>query len=501
MRAVKMPNEPKKMTHTTRARRRAFACVALGPALLPDTAWAHAFGARHELTLPLSAYLWAAGAAVALSFVVMALVGRRQAEAGSGRRFDLGATFAGRVLCGPVVLTAIRLASVALFLLVVATAGFGSPDPLTNFAPTFVWVLWWVGMAYLSAFAGDLWRLVNPWAILFAWAERIFPGLRPRLAYPRGLGVWPAAALFAVFAWIELVSASGEQPRALFALIGVYSLLTWTGMVLFGRETWRERGESFGVFFGLLGRFAVTGWDCEARRWVLRPPAVGLDEARPASLSMTVFVLFMLSFVFFDGLRETPAWAGVLHWVTESMALRPALIALRGAGLDLLKLVQSIGLLAAPLVFGAAYFLFCRLMRAAAGEGPGTVALAGSFAYSLIPIAIAYHLAHYMSYLLLAGQLAIPLSSDPFGLGWNLFGTSAYHLDLSVIDATSVWYTAIGAVVVGHVIAVWLAHGAALRLYGTRGAALRSQLPLLVLMVGYTATSLWILAQPVVESG
>lgn len=116
-------------------------------------------------------------------------------------------------------------------------------------------------------------------------------------------------------------------------------------------------------------------------------------------------------------------------------------------------------------------------------------------------IAIAYHTAHYLSYFLLAGQLAIPLSSNPFGLGRNLFGTVAYRLDVSVIDAASVWYTAIGAVVIGYVIAVWLAHTAAFRLYVTRTAALRSQFPMLVLMAGYTATSLWILAQPVIKSG
>jgi hypothetical protein len=111
--------------------------------------------------------------------------------------------------------------------------------------------------------------------------------------------------------------------------------------------------------------------DSERERWQLRPPAAGLNEARPASISMTVFILLMLSFVFFDGLRETPAWAGVLHWITESMALRPALLALRGAGLDLLKLLQTVALLAVPAIFGAAYFLFCALMRLAAGEGSG----------------------------------------------------------------------------------------------------------------------------------
>lgn len=489
------------MSDTIATRGRALAFGAFLLVLCPSEVWAHAFGERHELTLPLTVYVWAAAAAVVLSFFVLALVPRPLGESGSGGRLDLRGTVPGRILSSRLALAAIRTLSVGMFLLVLASAAFGPSDPLANFAPTFVWVLWWVGMAYISAFAGDLWRVVDPWAILFSGFGRLWPERRPWLLYPAGLGVWPAVLLFGAFAWIELISGSGERPRVLFALIAAYSALTWTGMALFGREVWRERGDPFSIFFGLLGRFAVTGMDGDRKRWQLRPPAAGLNEAQPASISMTVFILLMLSFVFFDGLRETPAWAGILHWITESMTLRPALLALRGAGLDLLKLVQTVALLAVPAIFGAAYFLCCALMRLAAGEGPGARTLAGAFAFSLVPIAIAYHTAHYLSYLLLAGQLAIPLSSDPFGLGWNLFGTVAYRLDVSVIDAASVWYTAIGAVVVGHVIAVWLAHTAAFRLYGTRTAALRSQLPMLVLMASYTATSLWILAQPVIKSG
>jgi hypothetical protein len=121
------------------------------------------------------------------------------------------------------------------------------------------------------------------------------------------------------------------------------------------------------------------------------------------------------------------------------------------------------------------------------------------FVLSLVPIAIAYHLAHYMSYLLLAGQLIIPLASDPFGFGWNLFGTAAYTIDISVIDAKSVWFLAVGAIVAGHIAAVYLSHVMALRSYPDSRSATRSQYPMMILMVGYTMTSLWILSQPVVE--
>ena len=113
-----------------------------------------------------------------------------------------------------------------------------------------------------------------------------------------------------------------------------------------------------------------------------------------------------------------------------------------------------------------------------------------------MPIAVAYHLSHYFSLLLTAGQFIIPLASDPFGYGWNLFGTAGYKVDLAIVSPYVFWYGAVTLIVIGHVIAVVLAHVVALRMFPAR--AIQSQVPMLVLMVAYTTLSLWILAQPVV---
>ena len=136
-----------------------------------------------------------------------------------------------------------------------------------------------------------------------------------------------------------------------------------------------------------------------------------------------------------------------------------------------------------------------------AGVAPSRQGLPGLFVLTLMPIGIAYHLAHYHSFLLVAGQYAIPLLSDPFGWGWDLFGTALYRVDFSVVDAASIWYLSVAAIVGGHVVSVYLAHVMALRVYGEPRAALRSQVPMLVLMVLYTMSSLWVLSQPIVKSG
>ena len=202
-------------------------------------------------------------------------------------------------------------------------------------------------------------------------------------------------------------------------------------------------------------------------------------------------MLLVLSTVTFDGFTATPAWSRL------EGALYGALAPLG----DLrLSLIESLGLLAFPLLFVGVYLAFARLTAWAAGDQLGTATVARLFVLSLVPIAIAYHLAHYFTYLLIQGQLLIRLVSDPFGFGWNLFGTARSRPDIGIVGARFVWYLAVAAIVLGHVIAVYVAHVVALREFRDRRAALRSQLPILVLMVGYTVVSLWIIAQPIVEN-
>jgi hypothetical protein len=137
-------------------------------------------------------------------------------------------------------------------------------------------------------------------------------------------------------------------------------------------------------------------------------------------------------------------------------------------------------------------------MAWAAGGPRGAVGLCRRFVLTLVPIALSYHLGHYLTYLLIQGQLFFPLLADPFGAGWTWLGTPDYAIDVNVVPPSFAWYAAVLAVVGGHVVAVWLAHVVALRTFGSRLAALRSQLPMLVLMVAYTVISLWILAAPIV---
>ncbi len=444
---------------------------------------AHAFGARYDLPVPLSLYLVAAGAAVALSFVIAAVFLRARADAPERLRLMLPGL--AHLLGGWPLRRLVQLASAALFLLIVIAGLIGDQDPYRNLAPTMVWIIWWVGMAYISALLGNLWALVNPWNSLFAGCERLYGVLRPGrrfgfgFAYPGWLGVWPACVLFLVFAWTELIWPARADPSSLAVLILIYSAITWGGMLLFGRRAWLAGGEVFSTVFGLISRFAPLDAGAGGA-WRLRLPAAGLAQGGPASPSLIAFVLLLLSSVTYDGFKETPAWASLTG----------------DASGEILPL--TLGLIVFALLFLAVFLITCRLMAFAGGGGQGTAALAARFVTSLVPIAIAYHLAHYLSFLLINGQLLVPLASDPFGFGWDLFGTAGYQADIAIVGAKFAWYAALAAITAGHVIAVSLAHIVALRVYGDGWLAMRSQYPMLVLMVGYTVAGLWILAQPLV---
>ena len=471
---------------------------------------AHAFGQRYDLPLPLDFYLAGAGGAVALSFVIVALIFRVPPPVGGRKGIDLLRLRPVGIVLHPAVIAILQAISVGLFLLILAAGFLGNQDPIQNFAPTFVWIIWWVGLAYVAALVGNPWPTINPWSILFAGFERLVHllGARGRLslelAYPSWLGVWPAVALFGLFAWFELIVETAKIPGTLATAIAIYSGITWLGMATFGRETWLARGEAFSLAFAVLGRFAPIDRpgpddpDGRPSHWYLRPYASGLITDRPCRLSMTVFVLLLLATVAFDGFKETPLHAGLLEWIASAPLFHPLLVKLHELGFDLVVVLDTVGLGLSPLLFFLVYLGFSWLAKEVADSELPVIEIAGLFVLSLVPIAIAYHLAHYLSYLLLAGQLVIPLASDPFGIGWDIFGTTSYSIDIGIIGAKFVWYTAVIAIIVGHVFAVGVAHFVALGVFGSASAALKSQYPFLVLMVAYTMLSLWILSQPIV---
>ena len=503
--------------------------------LAPAEVWAHGFAVRYDLPVPLGFYLAGAGATVVLTFLSLALLPRRRAPKAWRLPPQIVSLQAGRILSSPWVMGVLQALSAALFLLVISAGLFGDIDPYHNISTTFVWVIWWVGMMFVNTFVGDVWALVNPWNAIFAGAEKLARAVKPGarlcfgLAYSERFGVWPAIMLFLAFVWLELTWGEGEDPRKLASVVIRYSLFTWAAMAVVGRRTWLAHGEAFAVVFSTFARFAPLalgvvghgGPRCEhdretnagvvvgcaacfdaappARRAIVfRVPGAGLLTQHPVSVSMAAMVLTLLATVTFDGFLTTPTWIAI-HEYLQAMPLLAPLWGAQWMTLALkFYLLETPVLLLFPLLFAAAFLVCCRLTSAVVGVATtGTVA--GYFVLTLLPIAIAYHLAHYVVYLLLTGQFIIPTLSDPFGFGWDLFGTASYKADIGLVGAKFAWYTGVIAIVTGHMIAVYLAHRTALHLFSDGVRSLRSELPMLALMVAYTMTSLWIIAQPTVQ--
>jgi hypothetical protein len=477
--------------------RASVASFALFAALCPAASHAHGFAVRYDLPLPLGFFLAGAGATVLLSFVLLAVLPRQRAAGDVFLSPERELPTLSRVLSNNLVAEAIGWLGVGLFMLVIAAALFGDTNPFKNISTTMVWLIWWVGMMFINTFIGDLWAVINPWNTLFAAAEGLARKLKPgaRLSldrpYPARLEIWPAVILFLVFAWIEIISGEGEDVRKLGAFIIAYSLITWGGMWLFGREIWLRHGEAFTVVFSMFARFAPLARN--TRFLVLRPPGAGLLVSEPVSWSTAAVVLVLLGTVTFDGFIATPTWSALYETYTGLAKARPAL-----TGVFNFYVLATAVFLLFPVFFGGVFLACCRATVALSGRLTASET-ARYFVLTLLPIAIAYHVAHYLVFFLLSGQYIVPALSDPFGYGWDLFGTASYKPDVGLVGARFAWYTSVVAIVTGHVIAVQLAHRMAVHLFGDGKRMFASELPLLALMVGYTMLSLWIIAQPTVS--
>ncbi len=461
----------------------AVAAVVVAALVLPAAASAHGLVGKQDLPIPRWLFAWGAAMVLVLSFVALAtLWPRPRMQELRERVVWAGIPRVLEVLCGAV--------GVAVFGIVVYAGLAGSQSPLENLAPTFVYVVFWVAVPFASLLLGDVFRAFNPWravARAVAWAAgRVMPaGALPEpLAYPVRLGRWPAAAGILVFAWVELVSVNRDDPSLLAILALAYAAVQLVGMSLYGIDPWLRNADPFGVFFGLLARVAPLRW--RDRSLVVRRPLSGLPSLDPRAGTVAL-VCVAIGTTTFDGFSMGTLWNDV------APDLQQWFIDVGLSAQDALQLAFTIGLVGCVLAVYGLYRLGIAGMRTV-GEGHDARELAGLFAHTLVPIAFAYLVAHYFSLLGYQGQALAYLVSDPLGDGSNLFGTAAATIDYGWISATGVWYVQVGALVVGHVAGLALAHDRALAVYRDPQAATRSQYWMLTVMVGFTSLGLWLLS-------
>ena len=448
-------------------------CAAAGAALEPRVAQAHGLVQRTSLPIPEWLFGWAAAIVLVASFAGLALLWPRprlQQPPWRPLPGGLGRLLGGRAVEG--LCAAIGLALLA----VVIVAGYaGGGSALDNLAPTFILIDFWVGLVFASVLFGDLFRVFSPWR-----AIRL-PGIR---AYPERWGRYPAALALLGFTWVELVSGWGEVPGDLTTAAVAYTCYTLAMQAIFGTETWSRRGEAFAVYFDLFARLSI--WERRDRVVGLRPPLGGLArlDTPPGTV---LFVAVTIGTVTFDGFSQGQFWKDLAVDLSDALA---GIAGVEAAP----KLVATLGLLAGVAAIGGFYRLGIAGVRSVGGHTDAAL-LRRAFVHTLVPIAMAYVAAHYLTFLLFEGQATFYLASDPLGRGWDVFGTAARAIDYTYLSQNSAWYLQVAFVVAGHVAALTLAHDRALALYHEPKLAVRSQYWMLAVMVGFTSLALWLLAQ------
>jgi hypothetical protein len=466
--------------------------LAAGSALLiaallaPAPASAHGLVGRKDLPIPQWLFGWGAAVVLIVSFVALATLWPKPRLQQPDERplFHLGRW--ADVIAGVI--------GVVSFVAVVYAGFAGIQVPATaNLNPTFIYVIFWVGLVPASLLFGDVFRALSPWRAIaraVSWVGNRFAGDMPApLPYPKRLGRWPAVLGILGFATLELVIVpeTRTDPSTLSILSLVYAAWQLLGMSVYGIEAWSRNGDGFGVYYGLFARLSPLSRR-EDGTVVARTPLSGLPTLDTPS-GTTALLIVAIGSTAFDGAQEGPLWTSIaphlLHFFLSVVGAHH-----QDSGLELTEMV---GLLLAILIVAGIYRLGVigmKTLRSAPPRGQ----LSQSFAHTLVPISAAYVLAHYFSLLAYQGQAVAFLASDPLGHGSNIFGTASASINYNWINATSIWYVQVGALVIGHVAGLMLAHDRALTVFRNARQATRSQYWMLVVMVGFTSLGLWLLS-------
>ena len=432
-----------------------------------------AHGAGGGAALPAEPWLLAYSAAFALLIASVALrllwPAPRLATAAEGVVAPAVLDTASRVI-GSVLQALVLL----VFVVTLVAAWFGEDVASVNIAPTALFVVLWIGMQVVSAVLGDVWRRVNPLWTVGAALDRV-RGRDPETSSATGWwGThWPAAVALSLFLWLQLAYTEQSSLAAVALFLSAYSVAVLIGAARFGAG-WVRTGDGFAVLFALLGALAplFRGDDGRLR---LRWPGTGLAtvEVRPGTAGV---VLVVLGGTAFDGLSLTQWWGDVVGGRRDW---------------DLVA-VDTVGLVLTIATVAVAYLVALRVLGLLAGDDADLTEQAGRWCPALVPLVLAYSIAHHLGLLVFDGQAFLALLSDPLGSGRDLFGTADRIIDFTVVSGEQLAVVQVGAIVVGHVLGVLVAHDRAVARYPGLTAT-TSQRPVLAVMIGSAVAAVLVL--------
>ncbi|BAX92392.1 hypothetical protein [Mycobacterium shigaense] len=440
---------------------------------------AHGLGGSGDLPVPYAYAMVGAAWALTFTFALIAFAWRRP-------RFDADAP--GRPLPRLTALIDARAtrwaaAGVALaFAAWVVLAGLLGPQTQDNALLGTFYVLLWVGLAAVSVLFGPVWRLISPVRTVYLLTRRALPARigRPRLPYPEGWGYRPAAVGLFAFVWMELASPNSASPPWVRTWLLSYALLLLGGAWLCGQR-WLARADPFGGYSMAVSRLSPFRRS-PAGHIVIGNPFDHLPSL-PVRPGVVAMLAVLLGSTAFDSYSGSPTWRNFSDGVSRSVHGVPPTLASSG--------LKTVGLVVFILVVALTFSLAARATGGV--DRAQRRALPGQLAHSLVPIVVGYIFAHYLSYLVERGQQAVIALADPFGRGWNPLGLGHAHVAYVLSTHPPVLAgVKVACVVTGHIVAVIAAHDKALRLLPA-GHQLTGQLTMMVVMVCYTFTGLYLL--------
>jgi YHS domain-containing protein len=492
------------------------------------------------------AWMFQLGVAVVMlvSFGLFELVGRKRRADDSpalAHRLDLlpAGSWRHRLLRWAPLRFILQLPVVAVFALIIAAGLFGNQNPAFNIAPILTWTLWWAGLIFFVLYFGKLWCYVCPWDAVATWMERGRlwgrggRGLGLGFPWPKRLrNIWLAVAFFVVLTWIELGQGVTSIPRMTAVLALTMFSMTVVGAFLFDRKSFCRYGCLVGRVSGLYALFSSlelrtresaacagcgtkecfrgspTGYGCPTFEYPrsmersayctlcteclrtctrenitlrLRPWGADLARQGTARTDEAVLAIVLLSMTGFHGLTMIPSWPRWLTAIGAALRLSPAVA----------FTVVTVGIIVAPILF----FWLVSGISAALAKTHDARTMFLHYAYALLPIALFYHLAHTAEHFLMEGPRILAIASDPFGFGWDVFGT-ARTVFAPLVTLQGLWLLQVLFVVVGHLYGLWISEQTTRRLVPDRRLGFAVQLPMLAAMVVSSFTSLWLLSQP-----
>ncbi|MBR9864872.1 MAG: hypothetical protein GYB24_15650 [Rhodobacteraceae bacterium] len=438
--------------------------------LAPAAAFAHAGQQGLVLLLPTEIYIVSGGLVVAATVALAALMDHDSLHRLFRARplFTVPAPWC----AGP------SLISTLVFSACIWLGLFGPYDPLANLMTLGLWTVVWIALVVLCGLFGNLWAWLNPWSGLFRLLSG--PDPTPPFKLPDRLGCWPAVLLLMAFNGFGIASVNATDPRVLAILASLYWMFTFVMMMLFGAQNWLQRGEFLSVFISLFAKISPFRRDAKLQ---VGTPGWRITTAATPSLSLAVFALVLLGTGTFDGLNETFFWLVQLGVNPLEFPGRSAIVTETLIGLAVTNICLCL------------IFYICVWVTAPKGQ---TGILFRRQTFTILPIALAYHFAHFLPGFLVDAQHTLVALSSPLGQGTDYLNLGPFFVTTGFFNTTAtvraIFLSQAAAIVIGHVLAILLSHRVASDYFATRRGILISQLPLSAFMIGYTILGLWLLA-------